>query len=263
MARGFELTFPLALVVADRFWLDFRLVTGRSLHLGEGLYCLQGANGSGKTTLLNLLALTAGRIGPRPGPVPGFIRFDGEAYNGRGFNHIRAAEIRRRHFCIFPQKVFFLPVSTRDNYAILNGSDPARARRFSPREFPAALSGGQQQQTLMDMVLDPAKPVWFLDEPLSNLDAARQRYFWQILAGAWRAQVRMVFFVDHGLQAVIAGDPAFDPVARLRVRAENRYKGRLLHRAEQHIEILYNKNPQTFLRRQMEAAAGRAGDQET
>ena len=50
--------------------------------------------------------------------------------------------MRERQFCIFPQKAFFLPVSSRDNYIILNGSDKQKAKSFSSKEYPDLLSGG-------------------------------------------------------------------------------------------------------------------------
>jgi ABC-type lipoprotein export system ATPase subunit len=168
MAYYFEITFPLVLTYDDSFSITFTLEKGSALKFNQGVYYLHGDNGSGKTTFLNMLALTAGRIGRKAAHDKGAIKFNGEAYNRTGFNHIRAAEIRENSFCIFPQKAFFLPVSARDNYMVLNGSDRNKADAFSATEFPDLLSGGQQQKVLMDIVLDPKKPVWFLDEPLTN-----------------------------------------------------------------------------------------------
>ena len=209
MESHFEILFPLKLSYDDSFAISFNLQKGNSLEFVHGVYYLHGDNGSGKTTVLNILALTAGSIGGRVPGNQGTIKFNSEAYDGEGFNHIRAAEIREKHFCVFPQKAFFLPVSTRDNYIILNGSDRQKAAAFSSLEYPDLLSGGQQQKLLMDMVLDEKKAVWFLDEPLTNLDAERRHYFWMTLKSAYQKGLKTVFFIDHWISKKIKNDKSF------------------------------------------------------
>ncbi len=251
-AGRFEITFPLILTHNASFSITFTLEDGDALEFKQGVYYLHGDNGSGKTTLLNMLALTAGSIGGAAGPGKGTIKFNGETYNARNFNYIRAAEIREKSFCIFPQKAFFLPVSTRDNYMILNGSDRQKAASFSAHEYPDLLSGGQQQKILMDIVLDAKKPVWFLDEPLTNLDAERRHYFWMTLQKAYRQELATVFFIDHWMGKKIKDDKNFEHLSTLRVVTENRQKNSPPNIDSRHIEIFENNDPQDFFGRQIQ-----------
>jgi len=252
MGNFFDITFPLILTYDDSFSITFTLQKGTTLKLKQGVYYLHGDNGSGKTTFLNMLALTAGSIGEKAARNKGTIKFDDEAYNGKGFDHIRAAEIRENSFCTFPQKAFFLPVSARDNYIVLNGSDRKRADAFSPSEYPDLLSGGQQQKVLMDIVLDGQKPVWFLDEPLTNLDAERRHYFWKTLEKAYQKELKTVFFIDHWMGRNIMDDRNFRKLTTLRVFTENRQKNRSPNINFRHIEIFENNDPQEFFLQQVQ-----------
>lgn len=248
MQSLFEVKFPVIVKWDDKFTVTFSLQKGSALEFKSGVYFLHGDNGSGKTTFLNLLALTAGDIGKKGA---GGISYNGEAYNGPGFNNIRAAELRERYFCIFPQKVFFLPVSTRDNYIVLNGSDRTREASFSLKEYPDLLSGGQQQKVLMDIILDEKKPVWFLDEPLSNLDAERRQYFWVMLEKAYKKNLQTAFFIDHGMGREIKNARHFSFYNTLQVVTENRQKYSVPEIESRYIEIYENNAPLEFFAQQI------------
>lgn len=254
MPSHFEITFPLVLAYNGSFVITFALQQGTTLEFNQGVYYLQGDNGSGKTTFLNLLALTAGHVGAQVNNNTGTIKFNSQAYNGKGFNHIKAAEMRENSFCIFPQKAFFLPVSTRDNYIVLNGSDKQKEAGFSSEEYPDLLSGGQQQKVLMDIVLDEKKSVWFLDEPLANLDAERRHYFWMTLDKAYQKELTIVFFIDHWLGKNIVHDSSFRHYNTLQVVSENRQKNRPPETEHKQIEIYANNDPQGFFRQQIQKA---------
>jgi len=247
----FRVKFPLILKWDDAFTITFTSSQAPLLEFKSGFYFLCGDNGSGKTTFLNMLALTAGNIGKKAAADNGGIAYNTEAYNRPGFNHIQAARIREQQFCIFPQKAFFLPVSTRDNYTILNGSDPDKEAGFSDREYPDLLSGGQQQKILMDIILDEKKPVWFLDEPLSNLDAERRHYFWEILEKAYQQKLQIIFFIDHGMGNEIKSDPQFCYIETLCAVTENRQKNRQPEIGRRCIEIYANDSPDDFFKRKI------------
>lgn len=251
MQTFFEIRFPLVLESGGSFSITFTSRESDMLELKEGVYYLSGDNGSGKTTFLNMLSLIAGAIGRGARRYRGSICFNGEAYNGSRFDHIRAAEIREKYFCIFPQKAFFLPVSSRDNYMVLNGSDQEKMTRFSTQQYPDFLSGGQQQKILMDIILDEKKPVWFLDEPLANLDAERRHYFWERLDTAYRKGLRTAFFIDHWLGRKIAADSDFEQVATIRASMAYHQKNMPAETEEREIQVFQNSAPERFFNGQM------------
>jgi len=246
MKGHFEVTFPRVLDLGGSFSITFTLEKGDRIVFTDGVYYLDGDNGSGKTTFISMLALTAGRIGKHAGAGGGTVVFNDTAYNGSDLDPVTAAEIREKYFCIYPQKAFFLPVSTRDNYMMLNGSDPEKAKRFSSRQFPDLLSGGQQQKVLMDIVLDDKKPVWFLDEPLTNLDAERRQYFWQTLRSGYGKKLNTVFFIDHWMGDDIREKKYFSYYNSLRVVLENRKGGRYDDAEFKQIDLFVNNSPEAF-----------------
>ncbi|MFC1891962.1 ATP-binding cassette domain-containing protein [Thermodesulfobacteriota bacterium] len=247
MSSYFEITFPLVLNCDESFSIKFNIDKGDSLNFDKGLYYLCGDNGSGKTTFVNMLALIAGQVGSRT-VSNGTIKFNGDDYSQKYFNYLKAAEVREKNFCIFPQKVFFLPVSSRDNYRILNGSDEETAETFSSTESPDLMSGGQQQKILMDIVLDDKKPVWFLDEPLTNMDKERRHYFWERLCNAFTHQLNTAFFIEHWMDTEIRSDNNFNHCGQLHVSSENQHEN---NRTVKTIDIYENNSPKNFFIRKM------------
>jgi ABC-type Mn2+/Zn2+ transport system ATPase subunit len=246
MEGRFEVKFPRMLELDGTLSIVFTLQKGKRIVFSDGIYYLDGDNGSGKTTFISMLALTAGRIGTHAGAGEGMVMFNHTVYNDSGFGPVAAAALREKYFCIYPQKAFFLPVSTRDNYMMLNGSDPEKAKQFSSREHPDLLSGGQQQKVLMDIVLDDQKPVWFLDEPLTNLDAERRRYFWQTLRDGYGKKVKTVFFIDHWMGDDIRKDPHFIYCNTLHAVLENRNDTSEGNAECKQIDLFVNNSPETF-----------------
>ncbi|MFC1840852.1 ATP-binding cassette domain-containing protein [Thermodesulfobacteriota bacterium] len=249
MDSTFNITFPLTLDYDNSSKITFEHNKGNDLNFNHGIYYLCGENGSGKTTFLNILALITGTIGKKA-TGNGTVAFSGEAYNGRKFTYLKAADIREKYFCIFPQKAFFLPVSTRDNYIILNGSDKRKEHALSSNEFPDLLSGGQQQRILMDILLDDSKPVWFLDEPLTNMDIERRHYFWKCMVNAINNRVNTIFFIDHWLDSTILMDRDFHHHATITATRYSFQKGKTNVPESQPIEIYENNTPEGFFSRQ-------------
>lgn len=251
MGAVFDITFPLVLKWDRAATITFTLQKGNQLRFGKGIYYLSGDNGSGKTTFINILSLTAGIIGNKLPPQHGGVIFNGTAYNAKRFNHIKAAKLREKYFSIFPQKAFFLPLSSRDNYIILNGSNREKLNTFSSGQFPELLSGGQQQQILMDIVLDEKKPVWFLDEPLTNLDAQRRLYFWETVAKAWEQSLTTIFFIEHWMKGDIKKRKRFNKTNTLRVYIENKQNGKTVDTEFRTIGLYQNNSPKTFFNNQI------------
>ena len=106
----------------------------------------------------------------------------------------------------------------------------------------------------MDIVLDEKKPVWFLDEPLANLDAERRHYFWMTLDKAYQKELAIVFFIDHWMGQKIVHASDFRHYNTLQVVSENRQKHRPPERDHKQIEIYENNDPQEFFRQQIEKA---------
>ncbi len=259
MLGRFDVTFPLVLNWEGGFSITFTAERDDQVVFTGGMIYLDGDNGSGKTTFINMLSLTAGRIGKATGADANAAAYNGQAYNAADFDPYKAADIRETHFCIYPQKAFFLPVSTRDNYLMLKGTDSKKASTFSDRQYPDLLSGGQQQQLLMDIVLDEQKPVWFLDEPLTNLDAERRHYFWQTLQRGFDNRLRTAFFIDHWLGHDIREDGGFKHVNTLHVAMENAQGGeQSAHRAHKQIALYVNPSPRDFLDRQIRKTLNKA-----
>lgn len=248
----FEVIFPLVMEWEDSFSIKFDVPGAERMVFEDAIYYLAGDNGSGKTTFLNMLALTAGRISKETIPERGTIRFNYLAYNGDGLDPLKAAAIREKYFCIYPQKAFFLPISTRDNYLVLNGSDPEKAKQFSAHQYPDLLSGGQQQNVLMDIVLDDKKPVWFLDEPLTNLDAERRLYFWKTLRQGYRRALRTIFFIDHWIGSQIRQAAEFKHREALQVTLENSQGGNEIEVETRQIDIYECRWPENFFDNQIE-----------
>jgi heme exporter protein A len=173
------------LLVAEALQLwrgDLHVLRGLSFALGAG-QCLQvtGANGAGKTSLLRalcgLLPLEGGRVMWRDADVrvdPPHLHRE-LAYLGHGsglkadlsgLENLRyAAGMRRRH-----ERVALTSVLR----AV--GLPPATDNRLV-RE----MSAGQQRRIGLARVLLAACALWVMDEPTSNLDAAGQELFTELL----------------------------------------------------------------------------------
>jgi len=102
----------------------------------------------------------------------------------------------------------------------------------------------------MDIVLDQKKPVWFLDEPLSNLDAERRHYFWKLLEKAFLNGLETIFFIDHWMSMKVMKDKHFKHLDTLVVVAESRHNGKQVSVVKRNIDIYENRSPENFLKDQ-------------
>lgn len=133
------------------------LFTGLSVTVAPGeVLLLRGANGAGKTTLLRLLAglipIEAGTL-ERSVPTHWVGHADG----------IKPHETPRQHLTLWTEAWGGTPVAPAiDALGLARAADvPARG-----------LSAGQRRRTALARLLLEDRPLWFLDEPFSALDAA-------------------------------------------------------------------------------------------
>jgi len=200
-SMNFTVTFPLTLNFRNKCSLTFDLSkkkTEFAQTFPEGFYYIEGSNGSGKSSFLSMLALLAGSIGKRDEKKFGGIQFSEYLYSHNEFDINEAATIREKYFCIFTQEVFFLPgITTLKNYSIFN--ETGKTSNIPENEYPNLLSGGQQQNRYIQMIFQPKKSVWFLDEPFNNMDNNNKLVFWELLKKIVSKPSKTFFLIDHSM----------------------------------------------------------------
>jgi len=205
------------------------------MHCGE-LTVLIGPNGAGKTTLLRTLL---GEV-PHTGSLE-FIPFKA---------HRRAPRVG-----YVPQKLEIdplSPLSVLDLFASATSGWPlwlgarrnvreAAARSLAMveaahllRDKVGELSGGQLQRVLLALALTPAPDILLLDEPLSGIDQAGSRLFYETLSDLRTKHDLAILLISHELQVVgnladrmlflhdrtiLCGGTPWDVLADERVRA--------------------------------------------
>lgn len=140
---------------------------------GEVL-CLLGPSGSGKTTLLRL---AAGLEAPRRGR----ILLEDRVISGPDTfvpPESRGVGLMFQDFALFPHLTVFDNV--RFGLTAMAGADAQREAAAAlervglthyARQYPHALSGGEQQRVALARALAPRPSVLLMDEPFSGLDA--------------------------------------------------------------------------------------------
>lgn len=173
-----------------------------------GVVALFGASGAGKTTVANLIA---GLLRPDAGRivVGGRELFDSE----RGIN---VPPERRRLGYVFQEDRLFPHMSVRRN--LTYGRRPASAT--DPRvtldqvvdilglsellgRRPAGLSGGEKQRVAIGRALLANPRLLVMDEPLTNLDAARRA---EILGFVERLRDTFaipILYVSHSVEEIV------------------------------------------------------------
>ncbi len=154
--------------------LDFALDGGEIL-------LVEGPNGSGKTTLLRAIA---GLMEPEQGE----LRWHGKPIH-ENYQSYRADIAWLAHLIGFKYDLNLL-----ENLAFESGlraTDRSRTESVLQRlglqklvTLPLrSLSAGQQRRVALARMLLATAPLWILDEPLTNLDAAGQSLVTELIAG--------------------------------------------------------------------------------
>ncbi|TVQ54954.1 MAG: ABC transporter ATP-binding protein [Rhodobacteraceae bacterium] len=179
-------------------------VNGVSLSLREGeLLALVGPSGCGKTTTLRM-------IGGFEPPDSGRVVFDGR--------DVTADPPERRGFgFVFQDYALFPHLSVLDNVRFgLRGLSRAAGRARAAemlalvglsdhgKRMPHALSGGQQQRVALARTLATEPRLVLLDEPFSNLDAARRVETRQEVRSLLRQAGSAAILVTHDQEEALA-----------------------------------------------------------
>lgn len=144
------------------------LVENIGFTLEPGLHVLVGANGSGKSTLLKTMA---GILKPLKGRVE---------INGVNIHRVPRRDAARLVGYVWQNPFHgFIEASVEREIAFISKTTGARQhgeivyRLVDPElmdRSPFSLSGGEARRVAIASVLSIDQPVWFLDEPFSDLD---------------------------------------------------------------------------------------------
>jgi len=186
--------------------LDFRVDPGAVL-------LVQGPNGAGKTTLLRAIAglteLEAGRLLWQAAPIPETAPAGGPMFAYQG--HLPAL---KRELTAAENLGF---------YARLNGFPASGLARIAHQLRLTErldlevrlLSAGQQRRLALARLLMSQAPVWVLDEPFTNLDAAGRELLHQLVAEHLARQGLAIIAAHqpldarlHPVQRLVLGEPA-------------------------------------------------------
>ena len=155
------------------------ILRGVSASLEAGTFtCLLGPSGCGKTTLLRLVAglepLQSGHVS-----IAGARVADARSGLDTAPEH-RPVGMVFQGFSLFPH------LNVRQNILFGVAADDTARRAWAEQEmerfglmaraenYPSTLSGGEQQRVALLRALAPRPALLLLDEPFSNLDAARR-----------------------------------------------------------------------------------------
>ena len=196
-------TFLKLTDLTNRFG-DLTVVDHASLEAGEGeIVALQGPSGCGKTTLLRL-------ISGLETPEEGEVWIAGERVTASGRNLVPAR--RRGIGFVFQDLALWPHLTVAGNLAFVLASLRAPKRERPERiaemlrltrieahahDYPAKLSGGEQQRAALARALVGRPRLLLLDEPLSSIDADLKAELLGELARVQRNLAVTTIYVTH------------------------------------------------------------------
>ncbi|MFS8038341.1 ABC transporter ATP-binding protein [Xanthobacter sp. AM11] len=189
-----------------------RALDGVSLDIRQGeVVGIFGPSGSGKSTLL----LIAGLLEP---PSDGDVFMDGRRVADARADLDSLRTFRRTHIGFIFQKANLIPFLTAvENVALaleIDDVPPREARRHAAHllasldlghrleNYPAQLSGGEQQRVAVARALANDPSLLLADEPTAALDAVRGRQVLGLFREIADARKAAVIVVTHDLRAL-------------------------------------------------------------
>lgn len=165
--------------------LSFSLRSGEALHV-------QGANGAGKTTLLRVLA----GLGRADG---GEIRWNGQPLGALGAEYRTALDYLGHagglKLALTPEENLHAALALDEQPPLLEAAAALERAGIASRRdaLCGTLSMGQRRRVALARLLCRGAPLWFLDEPLTCLDAAGTRMLSDIVTEHLQAGGLAVF----------------------------------------------------------------------
>ena len=155
------------------FWRsDHQVLAGVSLELaaGECMHVL-GPNGSGKTTLLRIIA---GLLTPEQGTVRWGgrdIRHERDAWSA-GLSYLAHSDGLKPELTARENLAFEVGIRRPVDASELDGALDCVGLAAERNRTAGTMSAGQHRRLAIARVVLAAVPLWILDEPYTNLDAA-------------------------------------------------------------------------------------------
>ena len=170
------------------------------LHIGKGeIVSIVGPSGAGKSTLLNLL-------GGMDTASSGKIWSCGEYISS--YNDAKLTDYRARNVAVVFQFYNLIPTLTAyENVALMKDIvndtlDPSEALKAvgladHMHQFPAQMSGGEQQRTSIARAIAKNPKLLLCDEPTGALDTNTGRDVLELLVRMSREEKKTVVMVTH------------------------------------------------------------------
>ena len=182
--------------------VQVQAAAGISLAIGKGAFTVvAGPSGAGKSTVLNIL-------GGMDTPTTGRVLVDGHAINE--YDRIALTAYRREHVGFVFQFYNLVPnLTALENVELalqicndpLDPEETLHAVGLGERihNFPAQLSGGEQQRVSIARAIAKNPKLLLCDEPTGALDCATGKTVLALLRDASRTQEKTVIVVTHNL----------------------------------------------------------------